>query len=38
MVIRAVEFSREEYRIRQIFGQKSISSKEIIVIDIVAGC
>ena len=31
MVIGVVEFSREGYKIRKIFGQKSISSKEIIL-------
>ena len=31
MIIWVVEFSREGYKIRKIFGQKSISSKEIIV-------
>ena len=31
MVIWVVEFSREGYKIRNILGQKSISSKEIIV-------
>ena len=31
LVIWVVEFSREGYKIKRIFGQKSISSKEIIV-------
>ena len=31
MVIWVVEFASERYKIRKIFGQKSISSKEIIV-------
>jgi hypothetical protein len=32
MVIWVVEFSRKGYKIKRIYGQKSISSKEIIVI------